>query len=201
MPLINLIAEQRAQLRNQGKKARIWFFAFAGTACMGAASVGFLFLRAESLGSEISSLQTKALELKPFEDAIAKNQKMLADLKPRLETLNTARMDTQRWSRILGHISLVMPDNTWLTSVAAQQGSDQTKPVEIAWTGMTTDQNLVGDLMLRMQKSIDLQNVQLRYTETKRTSTGEGVEFQIASEVMGTADAPIGSNRKETLKS
>lgn len=200
MPFINLIAEQREQRRVRIKRAKGWFLGFVGSAVLGVVGFGFLFLRSEALASEVRDLEAQAEALKPFKDAIETNQQLLAALMPRMETLNAARLDTERWSRILDHVGRVMPANTWLTNVIAQQGNDATRPVEIAWTGMSTEQNLVGDLMLALQRSPDLQNLNLKYTETKNSSYGVGLEFQISSEVTGTEESSPGF-KKEALKS
>lgn len=200
MPFINLIAEQRAQKRARAKKTRVWLLTSLAISVLGSGTFGFLLMRTDALQADIHSLEVQSEELKPIKDAIAMNQQFLAALRPRMETLSSARLDTERWSRILDHMSLVMPENTWLTMVNSQQASDEAKPVEISWTGMSTEQNLVGDLMLRMQRSPDLQNLQLKYTETKHSSYGVGLEFQIACEVAGT-DNSTGAVKKEALKS
>jgi Tfp pilus assembly protein PilN len=185
MPYINLIAEQRAALRAVTRKSRAWFLAFASVAGVFALTVGFFFMRSGSLNAEIADLKAQAEQLQPLKDGIERNQSALAQMKPRMETLQTARLDTERWTRILDHMSLVMPQNSWLTNVAAVQSND-TKPVEITWIGMSSEQSLVGELMLRMQQSPDFSDVQLKFTETKHTQYGVGIEFNITSSVAGT---------------
>lgn len=189
MPYINLIAEQRKQKRDRERKARSWFFAFVGVTLIGLVGVGYLTLKAESAAAEARSLETKLNELRPYKEEIEQNEKILRALKPRLETLSKARHDTERWWRILDHASLVIPPNTFFTRVKASSNNDLTKPVELSWTGMSTDQNLIGELMLRLQRSPDLANVELRYTDQKRTSQGTGLEFHIVSFVPGTEES------------
>jgi len=162
-------------------------------------AVGALWLKGMSLSGEISDLKAQAEALQPLKDEIAAKHQSLTELQPRLETLTTARHDTERWSRVLDHMSLAMPQDTWLINVVATQGSDE-KPVDVTWTGMSSEQNLVGDLMLRMQQSPDFANVVLKYTDTKVTTYGMGIEWQITTEVSGT-DSKITALTKEATKS
>jgi Tfp pilus assembly protein PilN len=200
MPYINLIAEQRARSRDRARKARMVLFTFVGAATISLVSVGYLVIRCEAIAAEIRSLEAQALALKPIKDSIEQNQNQLASLRPRLLTLSTAQKDTERWSRILDHLSLVMPENTWLTQVTAVGSSDVSKPIEVSWTGLSREQNLVGELMLRMQRSTDFGNVNLKYTETKTNSFGRGIEFQISTDVVGTEELKV-PNQKEALRS
>ncbi len=198
MPYINLIAEQRKQKRDRERKARSWFFAFLGVSVLGLGTVGFLTLKAESASAEARSLQTKLDELRPHKEQIEGNEKVLMSLKPRLETLSKARLDTERWWRILDHASLVIPPETFFTRVKATAGNDLTKPVELAWTGMSVDQNLIGELMLRLQRSPDLAEVALKYTDQKRTPQGTGLEFQIVCFVPGTEESTRAPKKEDT---
>lgn len=188
MPLINLIAEQRQWKRNRFVKARTWFIIFATVSAVGILSFGTLLIGAEYTKAEMESMRASIIELRPLTNAVDENEKQLLDLQPRLQTLGAARDDTERWTRIFDHVSLVMPTDTWLTNVRAQQPSDPRQPVQVAWIGMSTEQNLIGELMLRLQRAEDLANVQLEYTELKRTSFGTGLEFKIDCVVAGTGE-------------
>lgn len=188
MPNINLIAEQIQAKREQQKKSRAWMLAFAGASCVTLLAFGFLTLRMEMLSAQHRNLQAKQQQLKPFEDEIAANEGLLNVMKPKLVTLSKARIDTQRWLRILDHVALVMPPNTWVTQLKSQNPSDPTKPVEVSWTGMSAEQNLVGELMLRLQRSEFLGAVELKYTDERRNANGVGLEFQINALVPGTEE-------------
>lgn len=188
MPNINLISEQRNVKRERQRRTRTWFLAFVTVSVVGLMTVGYLTLKVESGRATIRSLQAKLEELAPYKDDITANLRKLAALKPRMDTLTKARMDTQRWWRILDHASLVMPPQTWLTSVRAQPSNDATTPTEIAWTGLSVEQNLIGELMLRLQACEDVADVQLKYTDQKKTSSGTGIEFQILCLVPGTEE-------------
>lgn len=189
MPNINLIAEQIQSKRDQQKKSRTWMLAFVGASCFSLLAFGFLSLRMEMLSAQHRNLQAKQQELKPFKDEIALNEGLLGAMKPKLATLSKARIDTQRWLRILDHVALVIPPDTWVTQLKSQTSSDPTKPVEVSWTGMSAQQNLVGELMLRLQRSEFLGNVELKYTDERRNANGVGLEFQINALVPGTEES------------
>jgi Tfp pilus assembly protein PilN len=204
MPTINLIAEQRQLRRDSERKSRAWFFGFLGVSVVGLTGAAALLLQAESANAESKALAAKILKLRPFKDEIEKNDKAMAQLTPRLVTLTKARIDTQRWFRILDHVSLVLPPDTWITSVKTPPPSDAAKPLEVQWTGMSVDQNLIGELMLRMQRSTDLADVTLKYTDQRKTQQGTGLEFNIICQVPGTEEAlekPKSSTKKESSSS
>lgn len=196
MPYINLIAEQRKAKQHRERLARAWFFAFIGVSLFGLMGIGYLVLRSEAASADMRQLQAKLDELKPYQKQIAASEAILSELKPRLDTLTKARLDTERWWRILDYASLVTPPDTWLTRMKAVAGHDVTKPVQIDWTGVSVDQNLIGEFMLRMQKTPDLAEVALKYTEQKRGPQGTGLEFTITSIVPGTEELTRPANKE-----
>lgn len=198
MPLVNLIAAQREVRRAKERAARAWFFAFVGLSGLSLVGAGALTLQVESARSNVRSLQKKAEDLAPYQSKLEDLDKMIAAMKPKLDTLGKARLDTQRWLRILDHISLVVPPNTWLTSVKSQNPGDPKQPVQVQWTGMSQDQNLVGEFMLRLQQSTDLGGIELKFTDMKRTPAGMGLEFRIDCVVPGTEEMPEKSGSKKS---
>lgn len=194
MPTINLIHEQRKAYRQRLKASRLWFMAFLGAAVSTGGLTAMLLIGSISLSGEAKSLQAKTEELKPYREAIEQSEKALTELSPRLTTLTTARTDTERWTRILEHMSYVMPTNTWLTGVRSVASNEESAPVEVSLTGMSGQQESVGEFMLRLQSLKDIANVRLRYTEEKKTQFGEGLEFQIV------CDVPTSTDSKEETK-
>lgn len=197
MPLVNLIAAQREVRRSKERAARAWLFTFVGISSLSLIGAGSLSLQVESAKSSVRSLQKKAEDLAPYQTKLEELDRMIASMKPKLETLGKARLDTQRWLRILDHISLVVPPNTWLTSVKSQNPGDPKQPVQVQWTGMSQDQNLVGEFMLRLQQSTDLGGIELKFTDTKRTPAGMGLEFRIDCVVPGTEEMPEKAGSKK----
>jgi Tfp pilus assembly protein PilN len=204
MPAVNLIAEKRQWKRDRIRKARAWFITFLVVASLALVSVGALTLHHERLKAELQDLEAQATILHPIKRDIENANKVLMELTPRLKILTEARKDTARWSRILDHVARVMPADTWLSRLDSLQPADPTQPVEITWTGMSTRQELVGEFMLMLQRSQDLGNIELKYTDLRRTAQGVGLEFQIFCKVPGTEVVPAKTqqqaNNKEVLE-
>lgn len=188
MPNVNLIAEQRSSFRVAAKKTRIWFFAFTIVCVVSVGGAGSLLLAAESKRAEVRGLEAEFDKQSPIRDEIEANEGALSKLTPRLASLSTARLATEKWTEIFRHVSLTLPQDTFLTNVRSQIPSDPVKPVEFIVTGMSKEQNLIGDFMLRLQDCGELGSVSLKYTEEKRAQQGTGLEFSISALIEGTEE-------------
>jgi Tfp pilus assembly protein PilN len=195
MPTINLIHEQREAYRRRVKASRAWFLAFLGTTAATGGITAFLLIASMALTGEANRLQAQAEELEPLRQQIAKNEDEFGKLRPRLATLNEARTETEKWTRILEHMSYVIPTNTWLTGVRSTPNSEEDAPIEFALTGMSNEQQTVGEFMLRLQALADLTNIRLRYSEEKKTQFGDGLEFQIV------CDVPVPTSKSSSKES
>lgn len=186
MPLINLIQEQRLAAKKNEQAARLFFMSFVSCAAISVVGLGFLTYLKESADSEQSALQLKAQELKPTLDEIEKNTSEFGKLSPRLKTLEDAQETTNRWNRIMAHLSTQTPTETWLTGIRAQQ-SDPKTPVTIAFIGLSARQELIGEYMLRLQGCTDLVGVNLKFSQEKNITLGRQLEFEIDANIDGTA--------------
>lgn len=187
MPLINLIQEQQLSSRREEARSRLFFMSFVATAAASAGAFGFLLFQTQSANGELADLQQRANKMKPLLKQIEDNRRAASQLKPRLTTLENAQMMTSRWNRILDRLVVNMPDQTWLTAIRCTS-QDATKPISVSFVGIAARQELVGDLMLRLQGSVDLDKVNLRYTTEKIVAEGNGIEFELASDLAGTAE-------------
>lgn len=195
MPFINLIQEQRLEARRNERKARVFFMSFAGTAIVSVGALGLLMFQTEMARSQESALKAHAQKMQPLVKRIEDNKALYDDMAPRMSTLENAQIVTGRWGRILDHISKQTPDQTWLTAIRCV-ASDPVKPVTVTFAGLSNKQLLVGEYILRLQACPDLSNVQLRFTAEKMVVSGRRIEFEIMSDVEGTADKPV----KEQIK-
>lgn len=186
MPLINLIQEEKLAQKRVERQTRVYFFGFVGSAIASAGAFGFLLFLTESLRGEEGRLKEQAQKAAPLLKAIAENQSAYSEYAPRLKTLLDAQAMTNRWDRILTHLTVNTPVDTWLTGMRCVQ-SDPTKPVEIDFVGLSVAQERVGEYMLRLQNCSDLESVTLKFTQEKVTQDGHGIEFDIGSQVAGTA--------------
>jgi Tfp pilus assembly protein PilN len=196
MPLINLIQEQRLAARKNEQQARFFFMAFAGSAALSVVALGFLTFLRESAESEQSSLRAKAQKLQPMLDAIAKHQAEYGKLAPRVTTLTDAQETTNRWNRVLAHLSTQTPTETWLTQMRASQ-PDLKQPVQISFIGLSSRQELIGEFILRMQGSPDLKDVGLKFSQEKNVQFGAQLEFEVSAGLDGTIEE---RERDETKK-
>ncbi len=188
MPFINLIEEQRQAMQRAARKTRIAFFGFAF--CLFAPLLGFasLLFLTESLGADIVSLKNEVNKLEPMNSQILTNQKMLSQLTPRLTSLGDAQKTTARWSRILEHLTVNTPFTMWLTQVRSMTGGDPEKPVVTSFQGMCDRLEPVGEFILRLQASTDLEAVNLKFANEKIVTEGRGIEFEISASIVGTAE-------------
>ncbi len=187
MPYINLIQEQRSGIRQQEKKARTLFFLFAGVTCVSVLGFGYLMLETEQSNGDYQTLQRQFQKLQPVVSQIESNDKQLQTLSPRLTTLQGAQLATDRWSRILDHLSRNVPTGVWLTNLRCVT-TDPTNPIQMSVTGMSATQDAVGDLILRLQGCADLSNVTLKYTQEKTVDTKKGLEFEVTGDIVGTEE-------------
>lgn len=187
MPYINLIQEQRQEVKRTEQKARIFFLGFAASAVLSLASLGVLFVVTEAANGQASDLQAKAQRIMPITEDIEKANLEVSKLEPRLTSLEDARRTTARWNRILDHLTINTPQEVWLTILRAQ-ATDPKAPVMVSMTGMATRQELIGEFMLRLQNCEDLEAVNLRFSQEKPVEQVSRLEFQIDANVVGTIE-------------
>jgi Tfp pilus assembly protein PilN len=196
MPFINLIQEQRQEAKKNETRSRMFFLSFVGSAVLSVGVLGFFMFQNEMLKGEESDLRAKQQKLQPLVKRIEANQADYAELSPRLQTLEGAQLVTGRWSRILDHLTRQTPNETWLTAVRCV-APDPTKPVNITFAGLSARQELIGDFILRLQSCPDLSAVTLRFTQEKMAASGRDIEFEITSDISGTAEEVKEEIKKE----
>jgi Tfp pilus assembly protein PilN len=196
MPLINLIAEQRFLTRRAEQRTRFAFYAFAGSAGVVVSSFAFLFILTQTTASDVARLKNEVNKLEPIRKEIEANRTQLNDLWPRLTTLEDAQTTTAKWSRILQHVSHNTPNTMWLTQMRALS-NDPTKPIQATFQGITGRLEPVGEFILRLQTSSDLEAVTLRFAQEKLVNDGRGIEFEITADVAGTAETPPAKSKED----
>lgn len=186
MPFINLIHEKRVSLKRQGAQRKLALGAVLSIGLIGFGTVGTLFLQTEALNGEAGRLQAEVDRMEPILDMIAATQNQYNVLNPRLTTLQEAALVTQRWNRILDHMSRSCPPSVWLTVMRCSQNQEE-EPVRVEIQGLSPDQQNVSDLILRLQSSLDLENVNLKYTQPERKDESVLIKFEISGDIVGTA--------------
>jgi Tfp pilus assembly protein PilN len=188
MPHINLIHEQRSAIRRREAQARAGLLVLAGSLGLTAIFSGVILLQSQMARGEEDRLRAELQRLEPIAKQIEVNAMETDKLSPRLKTLEGARKTTGRWHRILEHLTVNVPKETWLVYLRST-ADDPSKPVMVTVSGMGTEQAPIGDLLLRTQNCQDLENVNLKYTEERVTSNSKAIQFEFGADVAGTDPA------------
>jgi Tfp pilus assembly protein PilN len=113
----------------------------------------------------------------------------------RLNALASALSRRVAWDRILREFAIVLPDDVWLTSLAATSPSSPASaapaaptapgaaPTEFVVTGYTYSQNGVARLLSRLAVVPDLHNVQLQSSALSKIGEQQIVQFTILADV------------------
>lgn len=187
MPLINLIQEQRITEKRGEAKSRLFFMSFVASAVIGLGAVGFLVFKTEAASSEISTLEANIQKLQPMVGQIEEAEKGYGIVAPRVETLQTARDLTDKWNRVLDHLTVQTPDKVWLASMKGL-AQDPKSPITINFTGLSFSQELIGEFQLRLQGSEDLESVNFKFSQEKQVADTHLIEFQIDAALKGTQE-------------
>src|SRR5579862_1664911 len=178
MPYVNLIQEQRLVAQGNERKARSFFFVFVGVLVTSGLAYGFFSMDGLLISHQATNVEAQNKRNAPITKQIEQNAKELAELTPRLKTLQDAQMSTGRWDRILNHLTVQTPQSTWLTGLRCQ-ASDASKPIQVNFIGISGSQSPIGEFIMRLQNQPDLENVNLKYTNEKLVSTTQAIEFEV----------------------
>lgn len=196
MPLINLIQEQRLAEKRGESKSRAFFMGFVGSAVVGLGAVGFLMFKTEQAQGEKSTLEANAQKLKPLLTKIEETEAEYNLVGPRVETLQAARGLTDKWDRLLNHLTVQTPDKVWLTSIRGQ-AQDPKQPITISFGGLANKQELIGEFQLRLQGSPDLENVNFKFSQEKPVANTHILEFAIDAALKDTTEEKSKNEGKE----
>jgi Tfp pilus assembly protein PilN len=115
-----------------------------------------------------------------------------AERDQRLTALNDALAKRLAWDRVLRDVSLVLPDDVWLSSLradapeAAEAGSEPTTPAAgrtLTFTGFTYSQESVARLLRRLGLSRELGNVRLQQSSVTEVGREEIFGFTVLADV------------------
>ncbi len=110
----------------------------------------------------------------------------------RVGALSAALTGRLAWDRVLREISLVLPDDVWLTSLSAQApvASAPTAEAGFSINGRTYSHDGVARLLARLAVVPHLANVQLRHSSLATSETGRKVvDFSINATVKAAGTA------------
>lgn len=145
--------------------------------------------------------QLAAIPRVPVQDA-SEDAALATEKSARIGALSAALGGRIAWDRILRQMSLVLPEDVWLTNLAAAAPSTEapasgtTAPVSgFTLTGSTYSQNGVARFLSRLGVIPDLANVRLQSSQTALVGQRELVQFTILADVRaaGAATGAAGS--------
>ncbi|MCA1948470.1 MAG: PilN domain-containing protein [Armatimonadetes bacterium] len=199
MPMINLIHEQRQAQRAAAAKARLLVFGLGFLT--GGSFLAFLFLMflTASKEAECSQMQARLQKMRPVVERIEADEKRLAEMGPKVATLENAQAATAKWQRVMEHLTQNTPPGIWLTNVRSTT-TDPKNPVQVSFTGLSGNQDSVGGYILRLQNCPELGDVNLKFTQEKATQYGPTVEFEISGVVLGTQEEEEKKDGEEAAK-
>ena len=123
----------------------------------------------------------------------AAQQALTGQQSARVSALTAALANRVSWDRVFREFSLVLPDDVWLTQLAAKSpispatnassASTTGTPSEFTITGRTYSHDGVARLLSRMQVIPDLTNVQLVSSSVTKVGNQNVVEFSIAADI------------------
>ena len=188
MAVINLIAQEQQMRRQLERKTRMLGFGWLTVAGIIGAGWASLLLYGSSLNAQRAQVEAQLTQLRPTLQQLRQTQAQLGALQPLVETLQNAQKDTRRWLQLFQHFSQHTPQGCYLTGAELGKRADPKKPMEITLKGLAETQQLVGELMLRLNQHPELENVRLDYSQERALSElTTVVEFQITAHIQGTA--------------
>src|ERR671936_1065599 len=123
----------------------------------------------------------------------AAQQALAGEQSARVTALSAALANRVAWDRVFREFSLVLPDDVWLTQLAAKSpispatnAASETgtgTPSEFVITGRTYSHDGVARLLSRLQVVPDLTNVQLVSSSLSKVGNQDVVDFTIAADI------------------
>ena len=146
----------------------------------------------DALRAQIAAIPAVDVEDAGTDDALA------AEKGARVGALSAALTSRIAWDRVLRQVSLVLPEDVWLTNLSATApssapGAAKDDASGFTLTGSTYSQNGVARFLSRLAVLPDLENVRLLSSQSALAAERELVQFTILADVRGSGDAAGGA--------
>jgi Tfp pilus assembly protein PilN len=196
MRAVNLLPKSQPR-RHRRRKQTSWplVLAFAGTAVVSAA-IGAAFLQASGTAAdrqeELAAVSAELAALPKPEPVANPDAELAAERASRAAAVASAFSYHVSWDRVLRRLALVLPDDVWLTSLAAQAptavggsrvGGVGAMPSGVTLMGYTYSHAGVARLLSRLSVLPDLTNVQLQTAGVEQIGERDVVRFTILADV------------------
>jgi Tfp pilus assembly protein PilN len=198
MRAVNLLPREEAKRSFEAKRGVV--FGGIGGAALATAVLASMMISAggaasskqeelDGIRAQIAAIPTVPVIDTSEEDALA------AEKGARVGALSAALAGRVAWDRVLRQVSLVLPEDVWLTKLSAA-APDPTQAAAagtgFTLTGATYSQNGVARFLSRLSVIPDLANVRLQSSQSQLLNERELVQFTILADVRppGAAPAP-----------
>jgi Tfp pilus assembly protein PilN len=207
MRAVNLLPRDEAKRSFEANRGVV--FGGVGGAALATAVLASMMISAGGAASskqqELDGVraQIAAIPTVPVIDT-SKEDALAAEKGARIGALSAALGGRIAWDRVLRQVSLVLPEDVWLTSLSASAASAAAAPAPDATqaaaagsgftlTGATYSQNGVARFLSRLAVIPDLANVRLQSSQSQLVNERELVQFTILADVRspGSAPAPV----------
>ena len=198
MRAVNLLPRDEAKRSFEAKRGVV--FGGVGGAALGTAVLASMMISAGGAASskqaELDGLraQIAAIPVAPVVDTSTEDA-LAAEKAARVGALSAALTGRVAWDRTLRQVSLVLPEDVWLTnlSAAAPDVSQAAAGSGFTLTGATYSQNGVARFLSRLAVIPDLANVRLQSSQSQVLNERDLVQFTILAEVRapGSTAAPV----------
>ena len=198
MRAINLLPRDDTRRRPQRPQWIVVVPVIAAVLLSGALSM--LFLNASSKvkdkQAQLTQLQDELTAIPTPDASNVRTQNALAtDKQTRVQALNAALSRRVAWDRVFRELSLVLPDDVWLSTLSAKAPMSSSVATAAATTtgavaateftldGYTYSHAAVARLLSRLSVVPDLVNVQLQQSTLTKVGTAQVVHFVIAADL------------------
>jgi Tfp pilus assembly protein PilN len=205
MRAVNLLPRDEAKRSFEAKRGVV-FGGVAGAALATAVLASMTMSAGGSVNGkqdELDALRAQVAAIPPVRVVDTSNEDALAAEKgARIGALSAALGGRIAWDRVLRQVSLVLPEDVWLTSLAASASAsasaapapDATQAAAagsgFTLTGATYSQNGVARFLSRLAVVPDLANVRLQSSQSQLVNERELVQFTILADVRPPGSVP-----------
>lgn len=196
MRAVNLLPRDEAKRSFEAKRGVV--FGGVGGAALATAVLASMVMSAggaaDSKQAELDALraQIAAIPTAPVIDT-SREDALAAEKGARVGALSAALSGRVAWDRVLRQVSLVLPEDVWLTNLsAAAPAASQAAATGTGFTltGATYSQNGVARFLSRLAVIPDLANVRLQSSQSQLLNERELVQFTILADVRAPGSAP-----------
>jgi len=202
MRAVNLLPRDEVKRSFEAKRGVV-FGSAAGAALVTVVLVSMSISAGGSIGEKQAELDAMRAEIAaiptPTASDTSNDDALAAEKGARIGALSSALTSRVAWDRVLRQVSLVLPEDVWLTNLTATAPTTSaTAPAAAAasgfmLTGSTYSQNGVARFLSRLSVIPDLENVRLQSSQSALVSERELVQFTILADVRGPGDAAGGA--------